>query len=249
MIYICNMLLALKKKKKKITCNTSQNLHFKAWPPCKSPCQITCRNNGASCYECSTLSLVTGHQSVSSEQKNSSKTELCWLLARVCGWFMCWRSKRAFVLLFGARNRCRVFDPDRGICTCSPAPAAERQQNRKTWTNALIPYGKRRRECLWPLECQTGAGNLSSAEAPGQTAGTRPSICPCPPTLQKGQKEPFPPNLQHWRFKSSAQPSGLCIIIYIAPVAYTYRGAERNHHLCSVTLGLSKLFFFFKLKK
>lgn len=81
MIYICNTLLALNKKQKQITCNTSQNLPFKAWPPCKSPCQITCRNNGASWYECSTLSLEwLGTSRFHLRKKNSSKTKLCCFL-------------------------------------------------------------------------------------------------------------------------------------------------------------------------
>lgn len=49
-----------------------------------------------------------------------------------------------------------------------------------------------------PLEPRTGAGNLSYADVPRQIAGTRPSVLShVPRTLQKGQEEPFPPDLQH----------------------------------------------------
>lgn len=139
------------------------------------------------------LTYVTRHQSVSSEKKKIQVRLSCAGFLSVCRWFMCWRSKHAFVLLFGARNQCQVFDLDQGICTCWPAPAAERQENmhRNVNESAHFLLEKATGMFVQPLEPRTGAGNLSYADVPRQIAGTRPSV-PCPPHPTKGPGRTFP---------------------------------------------------------
>lgn len=128
-------------------------------------------------------------------------------------------------------------------------------KDRKTctemWMNLLISYWKRLQECL------------SNHWSPGQELGisltqmfpgrlqAHVHLSHVPRTLQKGQEEPFPPNLQHWRFKSSTQASGFCVITHNALVAYTYLGVPCSVVYCgstqiAITTHYSDTGFFFK---